>query len=151
MTNVIPIRPPPPFEPEYTPPFEPEYTMKRERDKLLYVAELLEEYGRDYRVDWFFPRCHNCERIDRSTRRFEAMAKRIRRFWSWAVRPVSDEQLDEMIQDNLKVLNWTKKGSIPILCDPARDIAIARELQRLRVENAELREQLNKSKRGVTE
>lgn len=134
MSNVTPIRPPPPFEPEYT--------MERERDKLLQVAEILEQAGLDYKVDWLFPACHQCDRVNRLTRKFNAMAKRIRRFWGWAVRPVSDEQLADMIQGNLKVLNWTRKGSIPVLCDPARDIAIARELQRLRVENAELRQRL---------
>lgn len=138
-SNVVPIRPPPPYEPEYT--------IERERDKLLHVAELLEDDALLYRLKRPYfddePYCFYCAETQRITRRFNGMAKRIRRFWGWAVKPVTDEALAEMIAGNLKVLNWTRKGSIPVLCDPQRDIAVARELEQLRIENAELRRRLS--------
>lgn len=118
--------------------------MERERDKLLHVAVLLEADDICYKVDWTFGQpCTHCQRVYDMTRKFRGMALRIRRFWGWAVHPVTDEKLAEMISGNLRILGWRRKGRIPgVLCDPMRDIAVARELERLRVENAELRQRL---------
>lgn len=134
MGDVVQLLPPAPFEPQFT--------MERERDKLLHVAELLEADRVWHKVEWHEALCPHCERVYAMTRKFNAMALRIRRFWGWAVRPVTDVELSEMIANNLKVLNWRKKGAIPILCDPQRDIAVARELELLRIENSELRQRL---------
>lgn len=134
MSNVVPIRPPPPYEPEYT--------IERERDKLLHVAELLEWDADLYRLkrphfadeDY----CFYCEETQRITRRFRAMAVRIRRFWGAAVQIVTDDRVHEMIRCHLRLLH----GDGPVPADPMAELAILREVLALRIENAALRAQL---------
>lgn len=121
-----------------------EYVIEVERDKLLHVAKLLEVNDICYKVDWTLGQpCTHCRRVYDMTRKFRGMAARIRRFWGCAVQPVTDEMLAEMISSKLKVLNWKRKGIIPVASDPMRDLAVARELQRLRIENADLRRRLS--------
>lgn len=127
MSNIIPIRPPPPFEPEYT--------IERERDKLLHVAELLEDDAFLYRIDPFGDECLNCSETRRITRRFRGMATRIRRFWGAAVQVVSDERVHDQIQCKLRLL----RGGGPVAADPMAELAILREVLALRTENADLR------------
>lgn len=136
-SNVIPIRPPKPADPDWGTEFEG--IIERERDKLLYVAELLEmdSYCHDTNDQW--PRCNHCDQVNQMRRKFRGMAARIRRFWGCAVQPVTDEKIAEMISDKLTILNWKRLGRIPVMSDPMRDIGVARELQRLRAEERRLR------------
>lgn len=107
--------------------------IEREKDRLLHVAELLEQDSILYRVDPWGDECTNCFNTRKITRRFKGMATRIRRFWGTAVQPITDVQLAEMIMGNLQLLNWSGKGARRgLLCDPMRDVRVAQELERLR-------------------
>lgn len=117
--------------------------LKKESEKLLHVAELLEADAYLYKVDEDDWHCWRCEMYARRSRLFRAMATRIRRFWGSAFQHIPSEELHDTIRDGIATLNLRKVGqSYRCLSTPMQTLSVIREVLALRVENEELSKRL---------